>query len=117
MSGTSVTLAQVKLAGELLKREHEQRLLLEKEASDLKVEKRAMKIAFREIELGIAEPYKTHDEFMNKVASLAKEDLDVVEKALERGYGPARRGGELADEPNGKGMDPLTRWVTTGELE
>lgn len=116
MGEKQVSLEQVKLAGTLLKREHEARLTLEKEAQDLRLEKRAMKIAFREIELGLSEPYKSHEEFMNKVASLMKEDLDVVEKALERGYGPARRDGELAEE-TGKGLNPLERWVKHGELE
>jgi hypothetical protein len=112
----TVSTEQVKLAGELLKREHELRLGLEKEAQDHKLEKRAAKIAFREIELGLSEPYKSHEEFLNKVANLMKEDLDVVEKALERGYGPSRRIGELAEE-TGKSLDPFTRWVKHGELE
>jgi hypothetical protein len=112
----AVSVEQVKLAGALLKREHELRLTLEKEAQDLKLEKRAMKVAFREIELGLSEPYKSHEEFLTKVASLMREDLDVVEKALERGYGPARRDGELADEV-GKSMNPFERWVKHGELE
>lgn len=111
----TVSAEQVKLAGTLLKREHELRLSLEKRANDLELEKRAMKIAFREVELGLSEPYKTHEEFLNKVASLVKEDLDVVEKALERGYGPARREGELAED-NGKELNPFERWVKHGEL-
>lgn len=111
-----VTVEQVKLAGELLKREHQARLTLEKEANDLKLEKRAMKIAFREVELGISEPYKSHDEFITKVASLMKDDLTVVEKALELGYGPARKNGEL-DETTGKELDPLSRWIRFGDNE
>lgn len=112
----TISVEQAKIAGELLMREHSARLALEKEAGDHKLEKRAAKIAFREVELGIAEPYKSHDDFMNKVASLMKEDLDVVEKALERGYGPSRRDGELADS-TGKELDPFTRWVKHGELD
>jgi len=111
----TITVEQVKLAGELLRREHVARLTIEKEANDLKLEKRAMKVAFREVELGISEPYKTHDEFLNKIANLVKEDLDVVEKALELGYGSARKNGELA-ESAGKEMDPLSRWVRHGEV-
>jgi hypothetical protein len=111
-----VSVEKVKLAGQLLKREHEERLRLEKEAQDLKLEKRAMKVAFREVELGISEPYRSHEALMSKIASLVKEDLDVIEKALERGYGPARRDGELADE-TGKGLDAFSRWVRHGELE
>lgn len=112
----TVTIEQVKQAGALLKREHEARLVLEKEAGDLKLEKRATKIAFREVELGITEPYKSHDDLMKKVASLMNEDLDIVEKALERGYGPARKDGELAEE-NGKGLNVFERWVKNGELD
>lgn len=112
----TVSMEQVKLAASLLAREHSTRLRLEKEAQVTQLEKRAMKVAFREIELGISEPYKTHEEFMQKVSSLMQEDLDVVEKALERGYGPARRDGELADE-TGKGLDVFSRWVKHGELE
>jgi hypothetical protein len=116
MSEKTVSTEQVKLAGELLKREHELRLGLEKEAADHKLEKTATKIAFREVELGLAQPFKSHEEFMSKVASLMKEDLAVVEKALERGYGPARKDGELAEE-NGKEMNPFERWVKHGELD
>ena len=110
----TVSLEQVKLAGELLAREHQARVLFEKKAQDLETTARATKIAFREVELGISEPYRSHDELMLKVASLVKEDLDVIEKALERGYGPSRKDGELAEE-TGKGLDPLSRWVLHGE--
>lgn len=116
MSKKSVSLEQVKLAGQLLAREHQARLSLEKRAYDLELEKRATKVAFREVELGISEPFKSHESLMQKVASLMQDDLDVVEKALERGYGPARRDGELADE-TGKGLDPFTRWVRYGETD
>ena len=112
----TVTLEQVKQAGLLLKREHEERLRLEKEAGDLKLEKRAMQIAFREVELGIAEPFRDFKEFQTKVASLVRENLDVVEKALERGYGSTNRIGTLYDDAKSKGRDPLTRWVLDGEI-
>ncbi len=112
----TVSVEQVKLAGQLLKREHETRLLLEKEAEDSKLEKKAMQLAFREVELGLAEPFKTHEEFLSKVAALMQEDLSVVEKALDRGYGGSRKHGELASEV-GKEMNPFERWVRTGEME
>lgn len=111
-----VSVEQVKLAGQLLKREHEARLQIEKEASDLKLEKRAMKVAFREVELGLSQPFKTHGEFMDKVANLVKEDLDVIEKALERGYGHPSQQGELAED-SGKIMNSFQRWVLNGELD
>ena len=112
----TVSLEQVKIAGQLLQREHKARVQFEKIAQDLEMEKRATKLAFREVELGISEPYRSHEELMTKVASLVKEDLDVIEKALERGYGPSRRDGELAEE-TGKGLDPFTRWVKFGEID
>ena len=94
----TVTLEQIKTAGLLLKREHEERLRLEKEANDLKLEKKAMKVAFREVELGITEPFRSLEAFHTKVATLMKEDLDVVEKALDRGYGSANNVGSLVED-------------------
>lgn len=105
----------VKLAGVLLKQEHSRRVELEKEAAQTTIEKRAQKIAFREVELGIAEPYKTHEEFQQKVASLMGEDLDVVEKALDRGYGSSAKAGTLVGE-TGKQKNPFEHFVLTGEL-
>jgi hypothetical protein len=113
MSRVSVEL--VKKAGALLKQEHETRLRLEKEAQQSGLEKRAAKIAFREIELGLCEPFRTHDEFLAKVASLMREDLDVVEKALQRGYGSSRVYGELDTGSHAQSLDPLSRWVLYGE--
>lgn len=110
----TVSVEQVKLAGELLLREHTARLGLEKKAQEFELEKRAAKIAFREVELGLADPFKSHDEFLNKVASLMTDDLDVIEKALERGYGSTRKDVELSDKP-GKSLDPLSSWVLHGE--
>jgi len=112
----AVTLEQVKQAGIMLKKEHEERLRLEKEAGDLKLEKRATQIAFREVELGISEPFKNFTAFQTKVASLMSEDLDVVEKALQRGYGSPNRIGTLDDETKSKAKDPLSRWILDGEL-
>jgi hypothetical protein len=90
----------VKLAGQLLKQEHER---AEKLASDLKEvavardrEKRASRIAFREVELGASEPFRSNEEYEKKVASLlADPELEVIEKALERGYTGLRKVGEL----------------------
>jgi hypothetical protein len=111
----SVTLDQVKQAGMVLKRVNEEKLRLEKVAEDLQLEKRAMKIAFREVELGLTAPFHSFEELLTKVAGLMKEDLDVVEKALERGYGSLGNVGTLADEvKNTRNM--LERWVLEGEL-
>lgn len=118
MEKKTVTPEIIKQAGELLKREHEERVRLEKQASESVLEKRAQKLAFREIELGISEPFKTHEEFTQKVASLMQENLDIVETALERGYGNSRRTGELSDgETNKKGRNPFEQFVWTGELD
>jgi len=105
----------VKQAGVLLKQEHSRRIELEKEAAQTSLEKRAQKIAFREVELGISEPYRTHDEFQQKVASLMGEDLDVVEKALDRGYSSSTKVGTLAGDTV-KTKNPLEHFVLTGEL-
>lgn len=105
----------VKRAGELLKQEHETRLRLEKEAHVSQLEKRAQKIAFREVELGVCEPFHTHEQFIAKVASLMKEDLDVVEKALQRGYGSHRTHGELDTSTPAQSLNALERWVLHGE--
>lgn len=111
----AVTLEQVKHAGEVLKRVNEEKLRLEKVANDLQLEKRAMKVAFREIELGLTSPFRSFDELQTKVAGLMKEDLDVVEKALERGYGNLGNVGTLADEAKNY-RNTLERWVLEGEL-
>ena len=114
-----VTPEMIKKAGGILKQEHEERLRLEKVASDYARKERAEKIAFREVELGICEPYKSHLEFQEKVASLLGEDLSVVEKAMERGYNGSRQTGELVGNEStpGKVMNPLERFIMTGELE
>lgn len=111
----AVTLEQVKQAGAVLKRVNEEKLRLEKVASELQLEKRAMQIAFKEVELGIAQPFRSFEELQTKVAGLMKEDLDVVEKALERGYGNLGNVGTLADEVKNH-RNTLERWVLEGEL-
>jgi hypothetical protein len=114
----TVSMEQVKQAGLLLKREHEERLRLEKEAGALNLEKRAMKIAFREVEMGLAEPFTTYDELLEKVASLLKEDLNVIEKALERGYVGSGNIGTLAeDHTAGRGRNELERWILNGQTD
>jgi len=110
-----ITPEHIKQAGELLKKEHSERLRLEKVAAEFEKKARAEKLAFREIELGISEPFKNFDEYQKKVASLLGEDLDVLEKALERGYGTSRRGGELVGA-GGKVENPFEHYVRTGEL-
>ena len=112
-----VTLEQVKQAGMVLKKVNEERLRLEKVAGDLQMEKRAMQIAFREVELGLSEPFSSFEELQVKVASLMKEDLDVVEKALQRGYGKLGNVGTLAEETHAKSdLNVFERWVLEGQL-
>ncbi len=118
MKQKEVTLEQVKTAAELLKREHTERLRLEKVANEASLKERATKVAFREVELGVCEPYKTHEEFQTKVASLMNEDLGIVEKALERGYGSYNGPGELDEATkSGKDIDPLSDWILNGKLQ
>jgi len=117
MSEQKITPEMIKAAGEMLRKEHSERLRLEKLAQETMQEKRAHKVAFREVELGLHEPYKTHEEFVQKVASLMQEDLDVVEKALERGYVGTRKIGELAGSSPANGKNPFERFVLTGELD
>lgn len=111
----TITLEQVKQAGAILKRVNEEKLRLEKEASAYGLEKRAMQVAFKEVELGISEPFRSYKELLEKVAGLMKEDLDVIEKALERGYGSLGSVGTLADETK-NGKNQFERWVLDGEI-
>jgi hypothetical protein len=115
----TVTPEMVKNAGVLLKREHEARVKIEGDLSKLAAEtakrERAEKIAFREVEMGLSEPFKNHEEFQSKVASLMQDDLDVIEKALARGYHGKAAGGSLEGETGDK-LDPFSRWVLHGEL-
>jgi hypothetical protein len=115
-----VTPELIKKAGELLKVEHAERLRLEKLAAENDRTKLAQKLAYREVELGITEPFKSHDEFQEKVASLLTEDLGVVEKALERGYLGSRNAGELVNDGKpalSKEYDnPLAQWIMHGEM-
>lgn len=101
----SVSLEKVKLAGELLKKEHEKRLELEKQASQLeKVAadfgdfQRAAKIVFLEIEKGLAEPITSYDDFMSKIASVKEQDMTVIEKAMDLGYNSGFSGGNLVED-------------------
>lgn len=115
-----ISLEMVKQAGVLLKQEHELRKEADAKILAHDLEKRATKIAFREVELGYNEPFSSYDELMEKVASLMKEDLDVLEKALERGYGPGGnvKGGELAEDlKKTASSNPLHNWVMNGILE
>ena len=118
METKKISPEMMKRAGELLKNEHSRRVELEKQASAAEKEKKAQAVAFREVELGLSEPFKTYDEFQEKVASLMEEDLEIVEKALDRGYhGVQKTAGELAGNgDNGAFKDPLSQYVLTGEL-
>lgn len=118
MSAQKITPEQIKTAGELIRKLDQERQELKKEATAHELEKRAAKIAFREVELGIAQPFESMQAFQEKVASiLAEGDLDVVEKALERGYTGSRKTSELAGSSPANGKNPFERFVLTGELD
>jgi hypothetical protein len=112
----TVTMEQVKQAGVVLKRVNEEKLRLEKEAAVHGLEKRAMRIAFREVELGISQPFNSYEDLMEKVAGLMKEDLNVVEKALERGYGNAGSIGTLVEGAEVGEKDVFKNWVLNGTI-
>ena len=111
-----LTPEHIKQAGELLKKEHTERLRLEKVAADFEKRGRAEKIAFREVEAGVSEPFKNYEEYQQKIATLLNEELDVVEKALDRGYKSGPSQGELVGDSDNKVMNPFERWVRMGEL-
>jgi len=113
----TITPELIKKAGVLLKQEHTQRLLLEKQASEHVREKKAQELAFREVELGLCEPFKCNEDFQQKVASLLEDDLTIVEKALDRGYHKAGKQGELVNDSDAKQKDPFTQYILTGEME
>jgi len=113
----TISLEMVKQAGVLLKKEHELRLEFEKKAQDLELEKRAMKLAFKEVELGYSNPFQNYEAFHKKIASLMNDDLDVLEKALDRGYSGSFNSGEL-DSPQKEigGKEVFFNWVMNGEF-
>jgi len=111
-----VTQEMIKKAGQLLKQVSDEKRELEKEAAASALEKRAHKVAFREVELGLCEPFKKYEDFQEKVASLMSDDLDLVEKALDRGYTQPGKTGELSGENPGKAKNQFEQFVLTGEL-
>lgn len=118
MGETKISPETIKLAGDMLRREHTERVRLEKEAEASALEKRAHKIAFREVELGLAEPFKSLEEFQQKIAGLIEDgDLEIVEKALERGYHGSRKTGDLVGTTPSKSKNALEQYVLTGEFE
>lgn len=112
-----ITPEQMREVAQLLRKTASERDGFKKEAQEFNLRQRAEKIAFREVEIGLVDAFKTYDEFQEKVAGLMGEDLDIVEKALERGYHTARKDGELIGKSgNGDKLDPLTQVILTGEL-
>ena len=70
---------------------------------------RAQKVAFEMVEKGHHPPFKSYEEFQEKVASLKGQDLDVVEKALE--FNPHSISlGEVSDR-TGKGSNAIENFV------
>ena len=114
---STITPAQMRDVAQLLRKTASERDGFKKEAQESTLRQRAEKIAFREVEIGLVDAYKSFEEFQEKVASLMSDDLDVVEKALERGYHTTRRDGELIGKSvGGEKLDPLTQVILTGEL-
>jgi hypothetical protein len=111
-----LTPEHIKQAGELIKRQSTELVRLEKVAAEFEKKARAEKLAFREVELGVTEPFKNLEEYQKKIASLLGDDLDILEKALERGYGTSQRLGELVNEAGSKVTNPFEHFVRTGEL-
>jgi hypothetical protein len=116
MDKIQVTPEMIKKAGEMLQKVSGENQELLTKAAEATLEKRAQKIAFREVELGLGEPFKSFQDFQEKVAGLMKEDLDVVEKALDRGYSASRKTGDLTTESTVKGKNVFDQFVLTGEL-
>ena len=58
-------------------------LQLHEENKQHEKQARAIKLLFKQVELGCAQAPSTYNELLEKVASLSSQDLDVVEKALE----------------------------------
>lgn len=52
----------------------------------------ATKLYFKQVEYGMIEPAQTYEEFTQKVASLANQDLEVLEKAIELNQGNIKIG-------------------------
>jgi len=78
---------------------------LEKTASETA---RAEKLAYSLVEKGKIAPFRNYEEFREKVASLASQDLNVVEKALEFDTG-ALSIGDIGN--NQKGSNALEQFV------
>lgn len=101
----------LKKAAVMLKSEHGKRVELEKRAH-------AEKLAFRKVELGIAEPFTSYDDFRKEAEAILKEgDLALVEKALEYGTAGGHRSGTLEKQASlEKGTNPIEHLVLHGEL-
>ena len=62
---------------------------------------KAIEVMYREIDHGIEALPQTYSEFTEKVAKLMNEDLDVVEKAIERNVKHASIGELDKSDPTG----------------
>ena len=101
----------LKRAGVMLEKEHGIRTELEKQA-------RAGKLAFRKVELGLRDPFVSHEDFIKEASSILKEDnLDLIEKAIEYGTLGGHTTGDLEKKANySSDLNPITHLITTGEL-
>jgi len=111
----TITPEQLRDVAQLLRKTASERDGFQKEAQELNLRQRAEKIAFREVEIGLVDAFKTYNEFQEKVAGLMSDDLDVIEKALERGYHTTRKDGELTGKSEQK-LNPFEQMILTGEL-
>ena len=101
----------LKKAGVMLEKEHILRTGLEKQA-------RAGKLAFRKVELGLRDPFVSHEDFVKEANSiLAEDNLDLIEKAIEFGTLGGHRTGDLEKKASSSSdSNPITHLLETGEL-
>lgn len=59
---------------------------------------RAEKLAFNMVERGKISPFHSYASFQEKVAAIAADDLDVLQKALELETGSSMELGKVAEE-------------------
>lgn len=111
---SQITVEMIKEAGQRLEKEHTARKTLEKQAA---FRSKAEQLAFRQVESGYCAPFRSFEEFEEKVASLLKEDLEVVEKAMDLGIGNQLGVGNLATDRGGKtdSEQNLVNFIMTGE--
>lgn len=86
----------------LLKQAAEKMLQLHEENKGHRKRAHAIQLLYKQAEMGYGRLPSSHNEFEEKIASLIKQDLKVVEKALEITGGHAKLG-----EVENENIDPL----------